>query len=128
MTPVIGPQAPDMFWSRCGRAITAIISDVKCLYLVLRHPDTPWYARIVLFLPIAYLCSPIQIIPSFIPVIGQLDDLLVIWIANRLVKHLVREDIRRECRDAVGLQKFNSDRDKILRQATADETLAIDVS
>jgi uncharacterized membrane protein YkvA (DUF1232 family) len=54
-----------------------------------------------LFLPIAYICSPIQLLPNFIPVIGQLDDLFMIWIANRIVQRLVSEKIRRECREEV---------------------------
>lgn len=70
--------------------------------MVLRHPDTPWYVRMVLFFPVAYICSPIQLIPSFIPFIGQLDDLFVIWIVNRILERLVSEDILRKCREAVG--------------------------
>lgn len=54
-----------------------------------------------MFLPIAYICSPIQLLPNFIPVIGQLDDLFMIWVANRIVQRLVSEKIRRECREEV---------------------------
>lgn len=121
MTPEIGPKVPILSWSRCGHAITATIRDVKCLCEVLRHPDTPWYARMVLFLPVAYICSPIQILPNFIPVVGQLDDFFMIWLANRLLKRLVSEDIRRECREAVEQPKFNPADDKFLTRATADE-------
>jgi uncharacterized membrane protein YkvA (DUF1232 family) len=117
-TPQISPETRGMFWSRCSQMITGTIRDVKCVYLVLRHPHTPWHARLVLFFPVAYICSPIQLIPSFIPVIGQLDDLFAIWIANRLLERLVTEDIRRECREAAGWPKFNPASDTLLPQAT----------
>ena len=52
-----------------------------------------------MFLPVAYICSPIQLLPNFIPVLGQLDDLFMIWVANRIVQRLVSEKIRRECRE-----------------------------
>jgi uncharacterized membrane protein YkvA (DUF1232 family) len=75
----------------------------------------------VLFLPVAYICSPIQLLPNFIPVLGQLDDFFMIWVANRLLERLVSEDIRRECREALVRPKFNRASDKFLTQATADE-------
>jgi uncharacterized membrane protein YkvA (DUF1232 family) len=89
-------------WSRCGKAISATFRDVRCLCLILKHPDTPWHVRIILSFPVAYVFSPIQLFPNFIPVFGQLDDLFMIWIANQLVLRLVSQQIRRECREAVG--------------------------
>jgi uncharacterized membrane protein YkvA (DUF1232 family) len=128
MTPEIGREVSGMSWSRCAQAITAIVSDIKCLYMVLRHPDTRWYARIVLFFPIAYICSPIQLIPSFIPVIGQFDDVFVIWIANRLLEHLVSQEILRECRQAAARAGSNPANDKFLTQAAADKSFVIGVT
>lgn len=98
MTVEIEPKVPGMFWSKCGQTMTGAFRDVKCLYLALRHPDTPWYVKMVLLFPIVYVCSPIQLIPSFIPFIGQLDDLFVLWIANRLLECLVSKEILGECR------------------------------
>lgn len=89
-------------WSRCGKTIAAIFRDIKCLCLILKHPDTKWYVRAVLFFPVAYLCSPIQLFPNFIPVLGQLDDLFMIWIAKKLAVRLVSEKIRLECQEAAG--------------------------
>jgi uncharacterized membrane protein YkvA (DUF1232 family) len=117
-TPQISPETRSIFWLRCRQMITATVRDVKCLYLVLRHPDTPWHARLVLFFPVAYICSPIQLIPSFIPVIGQLDDLFMIWIANRILERLVSEDIRRECREAAGWPEFTPANETLITQAT----------
>jgi uncharacterized membrane protein YkvA (DUF1232 family) len=66
----------------------------------MRHPDTPWYVKMVLFVPVVYVFSPVQLIPSFIPFIGQMDDLFVLWVANRLLERLVSEEILRDCREA----------------------------
>jgi uncharacterized membrane protein YkvA (DUF1232 family) len=120
MTIEIGPEVPSAFRAKCGRAITTALRDVKCLYLTLRHPDTPWYARAVLFLPFAYICSPVQLLPSFIPFIGQLDDLFVLWIANRLLERLVGKEILRECREEVSKRrKISTNTDELLASAPA---------
>ncbi len=72
--------------------------------LVLRHPKTPVLAKIFLGLAIAYVLMPFDLIPDFIPVIGQLDDLvivpLLVYVALKMIPNAVvnecREQIRRE--------------------------------
>ena len=63
--------------------------DVVALWLAARDPRTPWRARALAGFVAAYALSPIDLIPDFIPVLGWLDDLLVvpagIWLALRLV-------------------------------------------
>jgi len=63
--------------------------EVQVYQRVLRHPDTPWYAKAVLGLAVGYLLLPIDLIPDFIPVLGQLDDLLIVpglvWLALKLI-------------------------------------------
>lgn len=98
-TTETGRRPLNAIWARCAKAVTATVRDIKCLCLILKHADSPWHVRAILFFPVAYVCSPIQLIPNFIPVFGQLDDLFMIWIANRLVSRLVSEKIRRECRE-----------------------------
>lgn len=65
---------------------------------VLVDPRTPRMARVLLGAAIAYLLSPIDVIPDFIPVIGHLDDVLIVpvlfWLALRLVPRQVIEDAR----------------------------------
>jgi uncharacterized membrane protein YkvA (DUF1232 family) len=84
----------------------AFVLDIAFLYRLLRHPDTRWYAKGMLCLPVMYLCSPIQLIPSFIPVIGQLDDVFVIWIAKKLAVKFVDVKTHRECIDGAASMKF----------------------
>jgi len=63
--------------------------SVVALYLAAKEPDTPRLAKWVIAITVAYALSPIDLIPDFIPVLGYLDDLLIlpvgIWIAIRLI-------------------------------------------
>ena len=63
--------------------------DVLALYRSARDPRVPWYAKAVAGLVAAYALSPIDLIPDFVPVLGYLDDLLIvpagIWLAIRLI-------------------------------------------
>jgi uncharacterized membrane protein YkvA (DUF1232 family) len=56
--------------------------------LLLRHPAVPWHAKVVAACSVGYLLSPIQFIPTFIPVIGQLDDLAVLYVGMKLLRVL----------------------------------------
>ena len=68
-------------------------------YLVFRHPRTPWYARLVAACAAGYLLSPIQLIPNFIPVIGVLDDVVVILVGLKLLRKMTPAGVISECRD-----------------------------
>lgn len=63
-----------------------------------RDRRTPWYARAIAFLTLAHTFSPIDLIPDFIPVLGQLDDLLItplgLWLAVRLIPAEVMDEAR----------------------------------
>jgi uncharacterized membrane protein YkvA (DUF1232 family) len=56
----------------------AIKRDVVALYLAGRDPRVPWYAKVMALVTAAYALSPIDLIPDFIPVLGYLDDLLIV--------------------------------------------------
>ena len=72
--------------------------EVHTLWLVFRHRETPWLAKAVLILLLAYLASPIDLIPDVIPILGILDDLVVaavaLWLAYRLTPPHVMADCR----------------------------------
>ena len=63
--------------------------NLIALWFAYRHPDTPWYAKLWAALVVAYAFSPIDLIPDFIPVIGLLDDAILlpvgIWVAIKLI-------------------------------------------
>ena len=67
-------------------------------YLAFKHPRTPWYAKLVAACTAGYLLSPIQLIPSFIPLIGFLDDLLVLFLGVKLLQKITPPDVILECR------------------------------
>jgi uncharacterized membrane protein YkvA (DUF1232 family) len=78
--------------------------DVCTVYLVLKHPQAPIAAKAVAAVTIGYVLSPIQLIPSFIPVIGWMDDLLVIWLGGKLLRALTPDTILVTCQaNAVAL-------------------------
>ncbi|CAM3641411.1 YkvA family protein [Bordetella flabilis] len=72
--------------------------DVMTLWFAMRHPGTPWYAKALAILAVAYALSPIDLIPDFIPVLGYLDDVILlpilIWLAVRALPAPVRADSR----------------------------------
>ena len=61
------------------------------------HPGVPWYAKLVCACAALYVVSPIQLIPNFIPIIGQLDDVLVVSMSLRLLKRSVSLTVLDEC-------------------------------
>jgi uncharacterized membrane protein YkvA (DUF1232 family) len=72
--------------------------QVFALYLAYRHPCTPWYAKVLALAVAAYAFSPIDLIPDFIPVVGYLDDLLIVPAGVLLVTKLVPAQVMAECR------------------------------
>jgi uncharacterized membrane protein YkvA (DUF1232 family) len=72
--------------------------EVYTLYFASRDPRSPWYAKAVAFGVVAYALSPIDLIPDFIPVIGYLDDLVVVPLGVLLVRRLIPADVLADCR------------------------------
>ena len=74
--------------------------DVVALWLAARDPRTPWAAKAVPGFVAAYALRPIDLIPDFIPVLGYLDDLLIvpagIWLAVRLVPPALMAEFREQ--------------------------------
>ncbi len=74
--------------------------DVHALYLAARDPRVPWYAKAVALAVAAYALSPIDLIPDFIPVIGYLDDVIIVPLGILLAVQLIPADILAEHRAA----------------------------
>lgn len=72
--------------------------ETYALYLVARHPQTPWYAKLSVAGVVAYAFSPIDLIPDFIPVLGYLDDLILIPLGIAIAIRLTPPEILAECR------------------------------
>lgn len=76
----------------------AITRDVHALYLAARDPRTPWYAKAVAIVVAAYALSPIDLIPDFIPVIGYLDDLILVPLGILIAVRLIPPEIMQQHR------------------------------
>lgn len=79
--------------------------DVHALYLAGRDPRVPWYAKALALLVAAYALSPIDLVPDFIPVLGYLDDLILVPLGILLVVRLIPADIMAEHRAAAQSQR-----------------------
>lgn len=69
--------------------------------LVLKHPQTPWMAKCFLGLAVGYLLLPFDLIPDFIPVLGQLDDVIIIPVLLYLALLFIPKAVIRSCREQV---------------------------
>ena len=72
--------------------------EARALYLAARHPRVPWYVKLWLFLLVAYIFSPIDPIPDFLPVLGHLDELVLVPLGVALARRLIAPDVLAECR------------------------------
>jgi len=75
----------------------AMKTRLVVLYLAVRDPRTPWFARALGLAVVAYALSPIDLIPDFIPVFGLLDDLLLVPIGLWWVDRMIPAQVRQEC-------------------------------
>jgi uncharacterized membrane protein YkvA (DUF1232 family) len=73
--------------------------ETYALYLACRDPRTPWYAKLLAGGVVAYAVSPIDLIPDFIPVLGILDDLVIVPLGTLLVIKMVPKEVLAECRE-----------------------------
>ena len=69
------------------------------LAYVYQHQRTPWYAKLSIIITLGYLLSPIDLIPDFIPVLGYLDDLILVPLLILFSFKLIPNDILEECRE-----------------------------
>src|SRR5262245_16849321 len=78
--------------------VAALKADTYALYLASGDPRVPWYAKAVAVLTVAYALSPIDLIPDFIPVLGYLDDLILVPLGLALAIRLVPPSVLAEHR------------------------------
>ena len=77
-------------WKQWARTVKR---DAHALYLTARDPRVPWYAKGLAVAIAAYAASPIDLIPDFIPVVGYLDDLIIVPLGIALVVKLIPAEI-----------------------------------
>lgn len=83
--------------------------DVITLWFALKHPQTPWFARMLAVVLTAYAFSPVDLIPDFIPVLGHLDDLIIVplgvWLLMRMLPQSVVADSRAQADTWLAMRK-----------------------
>lgn len=72
--------------------------DGHAIYLASRDPRVPWYVKVLAIAVAVYALSPIDLIPDFIPILGYLDDLIILPFGIWLVVSLIPDEIMAECR------------------------------
>ena len=81
-------------------------TELYALFLAYRDPRTPLAARLFIMLVVGYAFSPIDLIPDFIPILGLLDDLLLLPLGILIARKLIPDVVLAECRQkAIELQK-----------------------
>lgn len=73
--------------------------ETYAIYLASIDPRVPWYARMLAGVTVAYAFSPIDLIPDFIPILGYLDDLIIVPLGIWLVIKVIPPQILAECRE-----------------------------
>ena len=98
-----GPQGPGGYLPGIAQ-LRDFVKNPKCLpnllyrrvsllFGIMKDSEAPWTAKLAATLSVAYVFSPIQLIPSFIPIIGQMDDVAVIWLGMTMVRKCAGEEI-----------------------------------
>lgn len=72
--------------------------DIFALYLAMRDSRTPWYAKALAAAVVAYALSPIDLIPDFIPILGHLDDLVLLPLGIVFVLKMIPAEVMADCR------------------------------
>ena len=73
--------------------------EVYALYLAYQDPGVPWYVKVFVACVVGYAFSPIDLIPDFIPIIGYLDDLVLIPLGIKIALSMIPENVMNESRE-----------------------------
>jgi uncharacterized membrane protein YkvA (DUF1232 family) len=76
--------------------------ELAAIYLACRDPRTPWYAKVLGVCVVGYALSPIDLIPDPIPILGYLDDLILIPLGVIAVRRMIPPAVLAECREKAG--------------------------
>jgi uncharacterized membrane protein YkvA (DUF1232 family) len=91
------------WWEGWQQQVRDLKTEAHAVYLASKDPRVPWYAKALAACVLAYLLSPIDLIPDFIPVIGYLDDLIIVPAGLLLVIRLIPVEVMAEHRETARL-------------------------
>jgi uncharacterized membrane protein YkvA (DUF1232 family) len=72
--------------------------EIYALYLAYKDPRVPWYAKVLVAVVVGYAFSPIDLIPDFIPVLGYLDDIILLPLGIAVALKMIPEEVMADCR------------------------------
>ena len=88
-------RANDGRWAERARRLKL---ELFALYLAARHPQTPWYAKVLVAGFVAYAVTPVDLFPDALPILGIVDDLIFVPLAVALAVRFVPSPVLAECR------------------------------
>jgi uncharacterized membrane protein YkvA (DUF1232 family) len=86
-------------------AVKRVRREARVWSLVLKDPRTPRVSKVLLGAALAYLVSPVDLVPDFIPVLGQLDDLVIVRGLVRLAMRFIPREVVADCREKARCQE-----------------------
>ena len=86
-------------WTIWKEKARALRRETYAVYLACRDPRVPWYGRLLAACIVGYAFSPIDLIPDFVPVLGYLDDLILIPLGIALLLKVIPSEVIAECRE-----------------------------
>ena len=104
---VTGRSTDQSFGARLKARAQALKAEVDALALAYHDPRTPWYAKAFAALVVAYAFSPLDLIPDFVPVIGYLDDLILVPLGVALALRMIPSGVMVEARARTAAAQSN---------------------
>lgn len=84
---------------RLQRLIDTARRDILVIYFAARDPRVPWHAKFLALATAAYVLSPVDLIPDFIPIIGLLDEAIIVPFAYWIIKQMLDDDVMEDLRE-----------------------------
>ena len=85
-------------WKRWKARVKELKQDVYAFYLASRDPRVPWLAKVTIGVVVAYALSPVDLIPDFIPVLGYLDDLILVPLGMAVAIKMIPDCVWQDCK------------------------------
>jgi uncharacterized membrane protein YkvA (DUF1232 family) len=85
-------------WQNLRRRARRLRVEALALGLAVRHPQTPWYAKLVVAATVVYVVTPVDLVPDLFPVLGIVDDLVFIPVALAFAVRFVPAPVLADCR------------------------------
>lgn len=90
-------------WGTWRQRARSLKTETHAVYLACRDPRTPWYGRVLAACVVGYAFSPIDLIPDFVPILGYLDDLVLIPLGIALLLRIIPSEVMGECRERAAI-------------------------